>query len=178
MNQGAQGKCLGKNQRSKNIEFDIDLKRQCQTVPPTSLIHGLKLFCICLHNLRENRDNHCKVQIQQSQLRPWDRILRSQWDSISAISALIFSANTKPYAKLLQPVNHGPRRNCFTKKECQKSRDTVLLKSNSAFVDTHQTHSEQIFFPLFTVVCMTLKVLTSSLKVDWFNKLYVVSQTF
>jgi hypothetical protein len=32
------------------------------------------------------------------------------------------------------------------KNECQKSRDTVLLKSNSAFVDTHQTHSEQ-FFP-------------------------------
>jgi hypothetical protein len=50
-------------------------------------------------------------------------------DQILAIFESIFSANTKPYAKRLQPVNQGPRGDCLIKKtEGRKSRDTLMYK--------------------------------------------------
>jgi hypothetical protein len=58
-------------------------------------------------------------------------VLKGQWHEILTIFKSIFSANMKPYAKRLQPVNQGPRGGFFDEKKPEgwKSRDTVPFKN-------------------------------------------------
>jgi hypothetical protein len=53
------------------------------TIPPRTLMHGLKAFCRWLHIRRDVRDNHLQISdsaVPAVSMRPWYWFPRFQWD--------------------------------------------------------------------------------------------------